>query len=199
MPKKLILSMMLLFVIIVPITSYFITQQIKTDAIVNGRAIEPSRPLREFKLTDSKGQPFKLASLIGHWTVLSFGFTHCPDVCPATLAYYRDEIEFLEDKLSKTQFVFVSVDPDRDRLEILDEYVRAFHPKIKGVTGSEEELQNFVKMFGAYFAKEGSGEGYQVAHTPYLFLIDPEGRWKAFYVQPLGRGKVAMDLARLIF
>lgn len=198
MPKKLVLSLLLLFLIIVPGVAYVITQQITENPIVNGRAIEPSRPLRDFQLIDTKGKPFKMTNLIGQWTVLSFGFTHCPDICPATLAFYRDEIELLDDKKSKTQFVFVSVDPERDELDKLDQYVKAFHPEIKALTGSEKQLRDFVKMFGAYFNKEGSGEGYQVAHTPYLFLISPDGHWKAFYVQPLGRGKVAMDLARLI-
>lgn len=201
MSKRLIMTLLLTFIAVASLTTYFVSQQLEGQDIVNGRKIEPSRPLQEFSLQEAGVQePFTRSDLLGHWTILAFGFTNCPDVCPTTLAYFRDEIQLLDKDQKKTQFVFVSVDPQRDTAAKLQKYVRTFHPAIRAVTGETEELKRFVKMFGAYFdyPQGKSGEYYEVAHTPYLFLISPKGQWQALYTQPLGRGKVAMDLTRLI-
>lgn len=181
-------------------SAYYLQSRPDGEATLNARALANSRPLEDFTLQYADGDAFTRQDLLGRWTVLSFGFTHCPDVCPTTLAFFRDELRLLEedDEQAKVTFMFVSVDPQRDLPEKLAAYVHSFDPRIQAVTGGLNELKAFTKQFGAHFAYEGEGDQYQVAHSPQFFLISPEGHWTALYTPPVGRGKVAMDLAKLI-
>lgn len=200
LPKKVWLFLVVGFVITVPTTSYLITQKLAKTPMLNGRTLQPSRQLPEFELESTKGKPFGLGDMLGKWSVLSFGFTHCPDICPATLAYFRDELESLStDAQDRVQFIFVSVDPERDSREAMQAYIDAFDERIIGLRGSQEQLEHLASAFGAYFHKEGSGENYQMAHSPHFFLISPDGQWHAFYTPPLERGGLAVDLQRLTY
>ncbi len=163
-----------------------------------GTLLEPRTQIAAFNLTDSKGQSFTRDSLLGKWTVLSFGFTHCPDICPTTLAYFRDELNALPAD-APVQFVFIGVDPERDPPEQLGAYINTFHPAIKGVTGSVADVTAFASNFFAYFKKEGIAKDgiYGMAHSPQYFLINPEGQWHVLYTPPMPRGALAIDLKNL--
>lgn len=166
--------------------------------LLQGTVLEPKAQLADFNLVDSAGQPFTKQAFLGRWTVLSLGFTHCPDVCPTTLAYFRDELGQLPAD-TKAQFVFVGVDPERDPPAKLGAFVANFHPGIKAATGTEAELKKFAAIFSAYFKKEDEIEPglYQMAHSPQYFLIDPEGRWQVLYTPPMAKGALAVDLSKL--
>ncbi len=147
------------------------------------------KPLREFVLSDQNIHTFDLARLKGHWSFLFFGFTHCPDICPSTLA----SLTKLREQLTKgingsknVQFVFISVDPKRDTAAILKQYTGYFDPSIVGVTGSELELLNLTGQLGALFEVESAPdqESYQVYHTSALFLINPQGQYVASLLPP---------------
>jgi protein SCO1/2 len=147
------------------------------------------KPLREFVLTDQNSHAFDLARLKGNWSFLFFGYTHCPDICPSTLA----SLSKLREQLAKgvngsknVQFVFISVDPRRDTAAILKEYTGYFDPSIIGVTGTELELRNLTGQLGAQFEVESAldKESYQVYHTSVLFLINPEGQYVASLMPP---------------
>jgi len=147
------------------------------------------KPLREFVLTDHNSNPFDLARLKENWSFLFFGFTHCPDICPSTLA----SLTKLREQLTKgingsknVQFVFISVDPKRDTAAILKQYTGYFDPSIVGVTGSELELRNLTGQLGALFEVESAPdkENYQVYHTSVLFLINPQGQYVASLMPP---------------
>ena len=128
------------------------------------------KPLTAFALTDHKNRVFDLASLKGKWTFLFFGFTHCPDVCPTTLAELaraRDDIARNAAGAKDVQFVFVSVDPNRDTAGKLGQYVGYFEPTFLGVTGDDAQIGNLAGQLGAAYqvAIAPGLENYPVTHS----------------------------------
>lgn len=164
------------------------------------------KPLTDFALTDDRNRPFGLESLKGKWSFVFFGFTYCPDVGPttlATLARARDEIARNAHGVDDVQFVFVSVDPNRDTATGLRQYVRAFDPSFVGVTGDDAQLANLAGQLGAVYRVEITPgvENYPVSHSAAVFLLDPRARHHAVFAPPLDaetisrRFKVVRELA----
>jgi protein SCO1/2 len=147
------------------------------------------KPLTAFALTDHKGRVFDLASLKGKWTFLFFGFTHCPDVCPTTLAELaraRGDIARHAAGAENIQFVFVSVDPGRDTADKLRQYVDYFDAAFLGVTGDNAQIGNLAGQLGAmYKVTIAPGvENYPVYHSAAVFLLDPRARYHAVFTPP---------------
>ena len=144
------------------------------------------RPLPEFLLVDHSGQSFTRDNLTGSWHLLFFGFTHCPDICPATLqqlAIARNQV--IEDGGQFPGIVLVSVDPERDSPEVLQRYISNFGDDITGVTGDLEELTKLTRPLGIYFAKSGdSARDYSVDHSSVVLLIDESAEWRALFSAP---------------
>lgn len=158
----------------------------------NGAVVlEQPRTVEGFELVDHRGQPFTPEDLKGKWTLAYFGFTHCPDICPTTLAVLGRVVKALDpDIAEQTQVIMVSVDPARDTPEKLAEYVPFFHPDFTGVTGDFLDIMKFTRQVGVAFNKVPQGDTYSVDHTGYLILINPQGHFHAFYRPPF-------ELARL--
>jgi protein SCO1/2 len=113
--------------------------------------------------------------------LLFFGYTSCPDVCPTTLATWRQVYESLGGDADRVRFVFVTVDPERDTTERLGMHVDAFQPDFVGLTGSQEDLEAVYEIFDVFYEKDTSSQsalGYLVSHTATTFVLDPEGRWR---------------------
>jgi protein SCO1/2 len=147
------------------------------------------KPLTAFTLTDHKNRVFDLASLKGKWSFLFFGFTHCPDVCPTTLAVLaraRDKIAKNTVGAEDTQFVFISVDPNRDTASKLRQYVDYFDTTFLGVTGDDAQIGNLAGHLGAAYqvAITPGMENYPVYHTTAVFLVDPRGQYHAVFTPP---------------
>lgn len=150
-----------------------------------------ARELKPFILRDHDNQPFNLERLKGHWNFLFFGFTNCPDVCPTTLKVMQDVWQKLPtrpgDKGHPKMF-FVSVDPDRDSLDMLKQYVTYFDPSFIGVTGNLDEIDNLTGQLGVlygYDEKKNTGANdYIVNHSAQLLLIDPQGQLRAVISPP---------------
>jgi len=147
------------------------------------------KPLTAFALTDDKNRVFDLASLKGKWSFLFFGFTHCPDVCPTTLAVLaraRDSIAKNMAGAEDIQFVFVSVDPNRDTTSKLRQYVDYFDTSFLGVTGDKAQISNLAGQLGAAYqvAFTPGMENYPVYHTTAVFLLDPRARYHAVFTPP---------------
>ena len=123
-----------------------------------------------------------------------FGFTFCPDVCPRTLQIIIQAYENLPKNIQKQiNIVFISVDPERDTVDVMAEYVSFFHEDLVGLTGTPEQIAAAAKAFGIYYkknTKSGSAAVYLVDHSTITYLIDPEGR----YVQHFGHGTKAEEL-----
>jgi protein SCO1/2 len=147
------------------------------------------KPLTAFALTDDKNRVFDLASLKGKWSFLFFGFTHCPDVCPTTLAILartRDIIARNKVGADNIQFVFISVDPNRDTSSKLRQYVEYFDTAFVGVTGDNAQIGNLAGQLGATYqvAIAPGLENYPVYHTTAVFLVDPRARSHAVFTPP---------------
>jgi protein SCO1 len=167
-----------------------------------GVALPQPRLLKPFALTAEDGTPFTEATLRGHWTFLAFGYTRCPDVCPTTLATYK-EIERLlgaDVAAGKADFVFVSVDPERDSPEQIGQYVRYFNPRFRGATGPHDSIRALTDQLGILYARaegQDTALGYLVDHSATIILIDPQGRLAAIFSPPQDPRAVAEDFATL--
>lgn len=148
------------------------------------------KPLTAFALTDDKNRVFDLARLKGKWSFLFFGFTHCADVCPTTLAVLaraRHNIARHTVGAGDVQFVFISVDPNRDTASKLGQYVDYFDATFVGVTGDNAQIGNLAAQLGATYqvAITPGREDYPVYHSTALFLVDPRARSHAVFTPPL--------------
>ena len=146
-----------------------------------------SKPAPDFRLTSQDGQPFQLSSLRGNVVLLTFGFTHCPNICPTTLANLAAiHRQLSSPEQAKVRAVFVSIDPARDTPEVLKDYVPFFDPGFVGVTGSPEEIARVAKDYGvsyekAYQQSNDSKNYYTVSHSTYIYLIDVRGQLRLFF------------------
>lgn len=145
------------------------------------------RPIPGFALTDHNGEAFDPQRLQDRWTLLFFGFTHCPDVCPTTLNTLARSRALLSDLPASVQpeVVLISVDPERDTVEKLRDYVPFFDPTFIGVTGTTAEIDALTAALGVAHMKVPREDGdYTVDHTSAIFLIDPTGRQAALFSAP---------------
>ncbi len=148
-----------------------------------------------FTLTDGHGQRVTQAVLAGKPYAIFFGYTHCPDVCPTTLQDMTGWLAALGPEADKLRMVFVTVDPARDTPVALGEYLKAFDPRILGLTGSEAEITNMLRAYRVYAHKgEVKGSDYDMDHTAAIYLMDRAGDLKTV----IGYGeKTAPSLAKL--
>ena len=162
------------------------------------------RAIGAFTLQDHHGRAFTRERLDGAWTFMFFGYTHCPDICPTTLATLRRVEHDLAGHVSAPrQHVLVSVDPARDTVDHLGRYVSTFGPEFLGVTGSDAELSNLAREVGAvYFRGDAGDDGtYFVDHTASIMLIDPRGRLVALFGMPHDAARIRdrfLDLERAV-
>jgi len=148
------------------------------------------KPLTAFAFTDHEKRAFDLSRLKGKWSFLFFGYTHCPDVCPTTLAALARAHENIVKGTvgaEDVQFVFISVDPNRDTASKLRQYVTFFDTTFLGVTGDNAQLANLAGQLGAVYqvAITPGMENYPVYHTAAVFLVDPRARYHAVFAPPL--------------
>jgi protein SCO1 len=167
----------------------------------HARILSAPRPIPQVPGLDHLGRPFGLADFEGRWTVAFFGFTYCPDICPATLQVLAATRRLLEDlpEGDRPQVVMISVDPGRDSPERLADYVPFFHPEFRGVTVEAQYLPELTRAFGAAYAYSPLGDNaYTVDHTASLFLVDRQGRVAAVFPTPHTAEGIAADLRRFI-
>jgi len=131
---------------------------------------------RSLELKDTSGRPRHLEDFRGKAVVLSFGFTHCPDVCPTTLADLAGVMKSLGADADRVQVLFVTVDPERDTPEALAKYVGAFDPRFIALHGDLAATQRVAKEFKIYFEKRKQGESYTIDHSAQSYVIDAQGR-----------------------
>ena len=132
----------------------------------------------EFRLSDHEGNEVGPETLIGSPTMVFFGFTYCPDVCPTTLSDISGWLDDLGEEAEGMNVVFITVDPERDTIKAMAEYVGYFHPSIRGWTGPEEEIARAAQGFRARYERVPTDGGdYTMNHTASVFLFDATGRF----------------------
>lgn len=169
-----IVGLACLLAVLVGVFTYFLSHG---DSAVGSTG----QPAGDFTVASAKG-PLTLASLRGQVVVVYFGYTSCPDACPTTLGATAQALALLTPaELAQVQPVFISVDPERDRLPALQEYAAFFHPKMLGTTASKDEIAAIARRYGVYYHRQdsGSASGYTVDHSSSLYLIDGGGQLAA--------------------
>ena len=165
-----------------------------TDAPFSGTDIRRETLGGDFTLTNGEGKPFSMSSLHGKVVLLSFGYTHCPDICPTTLLTKMDVMKQLGEQSKEVAAVFVSVDPERDEPELIGRYARQFNPDFIGLTATgSQDIQAVKKLYRVVSAKaqQQSETVYLVDHSAGIYLLDKNG--KAAVFEPYG--KSAADIA----
>lgn len=158
------------------------------------------RVLPEFSLDGADGQSVDAAALRGRWSLVFLGFTHCPDICPTTLAQLAQAERLLTDlpQQQRPRIVFVSADPERDTPDKTAEYARHFSPDALGATADHARLEPFVRSLHMVYAKADLGGGeYSVDHTAYIAVLDDEARHVGMIRPPLDPKAIAADLRQL--
>ena len=153
-----------------------------------------------FALTASDGRTVTDADYRGRYMLVTFGFTHCPDVCPTTLAAVATALDRLGDKADRVQPILITVDPERDTPAVLAAYVQAFHPRLIGLTGGTAEIEALVAAYRVYAEKaapDATGD-YQVDHTAAVFLMDPDGRFLTLFSSTLDAEALAAGLNQYV-
>jgi protein SCO1/2 len=166
-----------------------------------GTRIDPPLPIPATRLVEQDGSSFDRSSLKGRWSLLFFGFTHCPGICPmtlTTLAQVRKQLVGLdEDELP--QVVLVSVDPERDTPARMADYVAKFDSSFMGVTGTPSAIDEFTGALGIAHKKIGAmGDDYMVDHTAAIVMLDPQGRRIAVFSPPFTAEHLAADYLRVL-
>jgi len=167
---------------------------------LHGTRFPEPRALQPFTLTDQTGQVFGNKQLLGKWSFVFFGYTHCPDVCPTTLSVLNSVANHLGNDAPAVQYIFVSVDPERDTPELLGQYVASFNGGFIGVTGTAAQLKKLTHQLGVFYKRvpdEKTTGDYAINHTASVLLFDPDGRFHAIFSAPLEATELAGDLRRL--
>jgi cytochrome oxidase Cu insertion factor (SCO1/SenC/PrrC family) len=136
-----------------------------------------------FTLSDANGEHRSLADFRGKLVLLYFGFAYCPDVCPTDLMAIGNLLRALGPDDDKVQPIFVTLDPERDKPEVLRAYVASFHPRFVALTGTEDEIRRVATLYKVYFEKVRApgSSGYVIDHSAYVFLLDRGGRFVTLF------------------
>lgn len=156
----------------------------------------------DFTLTDGEGKPFSLSDLKGKVVILSFGYTHCPDVCPTELLTYSDTLKQLGDQAKDVKVVFVSIDPERDTPEIIGKYAKQFNPDFIGLTATDGQSLPVIKqqyrVVSAKVNQKDDSENYLVDHSSGAYLIDKNGEVAIFSPYGSEPATIAADVKKLL-
>lgn len=166
-----------------------------------GRHIDPPQPLTDFTLTTHTNTSLSLSDLQGRVVLLYFGYTFCPDVCPATLADFVHVKRDLGDAAQNVAFVFVSVDGERDTPAVLAQYMLSFDPSFIGLQGDTQTLRRISTDYGLIYERRkvaGTSAEYLVDHTAATYLIDTEGRLNVIYPFGTPPETISADIRELL-
>lgn len=176
-----------------------------------GDAQQPARPVAgkalvggPFTLTDQNGQAVSEKTYAGRHTLVYFGYTYCPDVCPLGLQVIGEALDIYGEKggdTSKVVPLFITVDPERDTVEVMKGYVENFHPAMQGLTGSVDQITQVAKAYRVYYAKvkdEDSSADYLMDHTAITYLMGPDGGYVGHFGHTVTPEKMAEKLAETL-
>lgn len=150
-----------------------------------------------FTLTNQNGQTVTEKTFRGKYMLVTFGYTYCPDICPAELNVISAAMEKIGNKAGEIVPIFITIDPKRDTVEQIETYMSSFHPQMVGLTGNEEQIKQAASAYRVYYQKADGGPGddsYLMDHSTFMYLMDPKGD----YVSHFGYGISAEDLAARI-
>jgi protein SCO1/2 len=154
-----------------------------------------------FTLIDEDGKPITDRAFRGKFMLIFFGYTFCPDVCPTSLTLVAEALDALGKDADKVVPVFVSVDPERDTPAHLKEYVKKFHPAMRGLTGSKDQIAAAAKAYKVIYAKAeaAANDGnYLMDHSALLYLVGPDGKFRTFFSHGTGGAEMAQRIKEML-
>ena len=151
-----------------------------------------------WKLIDGTGQQRGVTDYQGKVLLVYFGFTHCPDICPATLGHLKDVLRLLGDKADQTQVLFVTVDAENDTPTALAKYLESFGPHFTGLSGSAAALEAAAKDFRVYAKNTSAGQGVAFEHAGFVYALDRQGKPRVLYGPETPPQDIASDVSRLL-
>ena len=167
-----------------------------------GSVIDPPVPASNFSLKDQNGQAFQLSDQRGKIVLMFFGYTNCPDICPLTLAQFKQARAQLGQQADRVRFVFITVDPERDTEEKIKTYLGAIDPAIVGLGGSQAELEQVWRAYGVYRQKQPGQSQNDYAdlleHSSRVYLVDTQGNLHVTYPFGLVPDDVVQDVQYLL-
>lgn len=174
---------------------YFTTEKAKLEEHKRQQAADAKvgRPKvgGPFQLTSHENKPFTEADLLGKWSLIYFGFTRCPDICPEELDKMGEVVEAVDASHGPiVQPVFISCDPARDSVPVVKKYIAEFHPRLIGLTGTYEQVKAACKVYRVYFStppNASENDDYLVDHSIFFYLMDPKGQ----FVDAFGKSHTA--------
>ncbi len=159
-------------------------------------------PDLNFEMTNDLGQPATAATYRGQVVLLYFGYTHCPDVCPLTLVHLHTVLQKMGKAADDVRVLFVTVDPTRDTVPVLHQYVTAFDPRVVGLTGTRNAIAQLAKRYRAFYkpepAKATSSDNYEVTHSSAIYVFDREGRARVLATPGSSNDEILHDLKILV-
>ena len=203
-PRKFLIIGLALLAFAGSVTLWLLALRSSGDPPQHATVLPVPRMLPEFELHDHTGAPFNRESLRDRWSLVFFGFTHCPDICPATLqqlavARSRLAASRAGQRTALPQIVLISVDPERDTTAKLGAYVGHFGADVVGVTGSLDELRKLTSALGIWFDKsELDGGDYTVEHSAVVLVIDTEAQLQGLFSAPHSIDAFVQDLPRIM-
>jgi len=167
---------------------------------LHGSLIQPAMTAPDFSLTNTNGQLFQLSKQKGRLTLLFFGYTNCPDECPATLAVMKQVFARLGPQSNQVNFVFVTVDPQRDHPAQIQAFLARYNPAFIGLGGSLTLLTPVWKAYGVYqeLPVNSTVSQYQVAHSTQVYLIDPHGQLRLTYAVDTSVDDIYQDIQHIL-
>lgn len=173
--------------------------------ISHGTILSQPRPLPEFSLEGTAGYPINNQHLQGHWTFLFMGFSHCASICPLTMAELAKMMGLIaqDSSLPFPWVVMITLDPQRDSLERMHDYVRSFNPHFLGARGSEEEVKKLAHFLGIAYTQIKSNANnhandYSIEHSGAIMLLNPSGDLVAFFTPPHHANSLVKDYQQII-
>ncbi len=164
-----------------------------------GTKIEPSIKPKDFLLHDHYGKPFQLSKQSGKVVILFFGFSRCPDICPATLNILNTSYQELGPAVDQARFIFITLDQHFDTTEVLQHYFMTYNDHITGLTGSENDLHTIYREFGIFSETENSIDNIpSINHTSSVLLIDKQGNWRLSHSPGMTAKELTHDILQLI-
>ena len=195
--KSLLIGVALLITLVAGIVTFTLVEQRPHEgAPQTAMLFAESIELPEFALLDHNGNAVGRDVFRDHWNLVFFGFTHCPDICPMTLTVLADaKRQMAERGLPLPRIVLVSVDPERDTPELMDQYIGYFGDDNLGLTGDLGEIRKLTTALGIFFSKTSAeGDNYSVDHSAVVVLINPDGRQHGIFSSPHVAGNFVNDL-----
>lgn len=185
------------FLLIVLFAAWMLRQHLSQPNLTNAVLYpDAARSIQSFTLVDFDNRVFDNNRLLGKWSFVFFGYTHCPDICPLTLQTLDRAADLMKKQNdADVQFIFVSVDPRRDNTAHLKNYVTYFNPNFLGISGDRRELSAFSKALDAPFGitDNADSKSYAMAHSGQIFLISPKAERYALLPQPHRPGDIIQD------